>query len=518
MAASLRLRARLAAAFGAVLLMLLAVAAIAILEMRSLQAIDARQAALHATRADVAAWAAATRLNVVRAVTLAKAGSPPSIAPWLDAEIKKTSASITGLQKRLDVALDLPQHKDVLAGMAERRKEYLSVRAALLKRMADPRDVAAAQAEVDTRLSPLADAYLGELDKLAAGVDAQVQALDAERLAAVQRAQWLLPSLTLAALLLGAVLATGVANGLALPLREVQEAVRRIAGGDLSQPVAVTRSDEVGQLQQAVAGMQDSLRQMVGGIRSGTEGVGSATSQIASGNQDLSARTERAASNLQQTAATMAQLSDAIRESAGSASRANELAATAAEVARQGGDIVSQVVGTMAEINAGSGRISEITGVIDSIAFQTNILALNAAVEAARAGEEGRGFAVVAQEVRSLAGRCADAAREIRGLIEESVRKAETGARLVKDAGGTMAAIQHSVQDVSQAIAGVTGATASQATGIGEVTRAVAQLDDITQQNAALVEQASAAAESLREQAQSLGRLVGSFRLAPGMA
>ena len=263
-------------------------------------------------------------------------------------------------------------------------------------------------------------------------------------------------------------------------------------------------------LKQTLGRVQQTLLQ----VRASAGSVTVASDEIATGNQDLSARTEQAASNLQQTASAMEELTATVRNSADSARQANQLAASAAEVAQRGGSVVSQVVSTMDEINASSKKIADIIGVIDGIAFQTNILALNAAVEAARAGEQGRGFAVVASEVRSLAQRSAEAAKEIKGLIGASVERVETGARLVADAGQTMGEIVGSVQRVSDVIGEITAASGEQSDGIGQVNTAVTQLDQMTQQNAALVEQSTAAAESLRQQAQRLAQALAGFRLA----
>ena len=259
----------------------------------------------------------------------------------------------------------------------------------------------------------------------------------------------------------------------------------------------------------ALQGVEQAISQ----VRASADSINTASAEIATGNQDLSTRTEQTASNLQQAASSMVQLTGTVKQSADSARQANQLASSAAEVAQRGGSVVAQVVSTMDEINTSSKKIADIIGVIDSIAFQTNILALNAAVEAARAGEQGRGFAVVASEVRSLAGRSAEAAREIKGLIGASVEKVDAGSRLVADAGQTMTEIVSSVQRVTDIIGEITAASSEQSDGIGQVNQAVSQLDQMTQQNAALVEQSAAAAESLREQAASLARVVGTFQL-----
>ncbi|MDM7949084.1 methyl-accepting chemotaxis protein [Hydrogenophaga sp.] len=302
------------------------------------------------------------------------------------------------------------------------------------------------------------------------------------------------------------------------PLDEAKRLAEAITQGDLTQRVPVTGKDELTGLMQALGGMQLSLVRIVGEVRSSTDNISTASAEIASGNQDLSARTEQAASNLEETAASMEQLTSTVRQSADSARQANQLAASASEIAVRGGQVVGQVVTTMDEINHSSKKISDIIGVIDAIAFQTNILALNAAVEAARAGEQGRGFAVVAGEVRNLAQRSAEAAKEIKGLIGSSVDRVETGSRLVAEAGQTMNEIVGSVQRVSDIIGEITAASGEQSDGIGQVNVAVNQLDQMTQQNAALVEESAAAAESLKDQAARLAQVVQVFRLSSAPA
>ncbi|ACB33867.1 methyl-accepting chemotaxis sensory transducer [Leptothrix cholodnii SP-6] len=300
------------------------------------------------------------------------------------------------------------------------------------------------------------------------------------------------------------------------PIDEARRFAASIAQGDLSVRLAVTGRDEAAELMRALVEMQQSLQTMVGSIRSSAESISVASTEIASGNQDLSGRTEQTASNLQHAASSMEHLTGTVRQTADSARTANQLAVSAAEAAQRGGSVVSQVVTNMEEINASSKKIADIIGVIDGIAFQTNILALNAAVEAARAGEQGRGFAVVAGEVRNLAQRSANAAREIKSLIGASVDKVESGARLVHDAGSTMSEIVSSVQRVTDIIGEITAATTEQSGELGQVNATVNQLDQMTQQNAALVEQSAAAAESLKEQALKLSDVVKAFTVGSG--
>ncbi|WP_269465144.1 methyl-accepting chemotaxis protein [Caldimonas brevitalea] len=328
-----------------------------------------------------------------------------------------------------------------------------------------------------------------------------------------QRAQAVAGLVVVLAVLAGSFLAWGITRSVKGPVDRAIRVAERIAKGDLSSSVQVESADEIGRLLAAIATMQDQLRGLVGEIRLSADSIELASAEVASGNQDLSTRTERAASGLQVTASSVEQLTATVRQNADAAKQANQLAMSASAVAVRGGEVVGQVVSTMDDIDASSKRINDIIAVIDGIAFQTNILALNAAVESARAGEQGRGFAVVAGEVRSLAQRSAEAAREIKVLIGSSVEKVETGSRLVQDAGTTMHEIVTSVQRVTDIIAEITAASNEQSGGIGQVNQSVNQLEQMTQQNAALVEQSAAAAASLREQAGRLSGLVSTFRL-----
>ena len=298
------------------------------------------------------------------------------------------------------------------------------------------------------------------------------------------------------------------------PLAELAGVAERMGGGDLTPAIDTSRSDEIGSLARSVAGMRDALATLVRQAQLSSDSIRTASAEVASGNADLSQRTERAAGALQQTASSMEQLTGTVHQTAERAVSASNLAQGASGTAERGGQVVADVVRTMDEISASARRIGEITAVIDGIAFQTNILALNAAVEAARAGEQGRGFAVVAGEVRTLAQRSAQAAKEIRTLIASSSERVDAGSRLVGDAGSTMQQVVEQVRSVASLVGEISHATAEQSNGIGLVNGAVGELDGMTQHNAALVEQSTAAAMSLREQAERLAELVGRFRLA----
>jgi methyl-accepting chemotaxis protein len=317
---------------------------------------------------------------------------------------------------------------------------------------------------------------------------------------------------------LAALLAVFLVRHIMKPLNQAVQVAQTVAAGDLTSDIAVDSNDETGQLLKALKDMNDSLQRIVSQVRTGTDAIAAASTQIASGNADISSRTESQAEALQRTSASIEELMATVRQNADNARQANELAISASDYAARGGQVVGQVVDTMGSIKESSRKIVDIIGVIDGIAFQTNILALNAAVEAARAGEQGRGFAVVAAEVRNLAQRSANAAKEIKTLIANSVERVDAGGKLVDQAGATMTDIVNAIQHVTEIMGEITTASAEQSAGIEEFSHAIEHVDDMTQQNAALVEETAAAAESMREQAVGLTGVVGAFTLTNGGA
>ena len=360
--------------------------------------------------------------------------------------------------------------------------------------------------------APSLKIVLGALDSLLAyeAQQAAQAATDAETLSASARAYMII--LGSVAVLLGAFVAWIITRSITHPINAAVAVAETVASGDLSSHIVVNSSDETGRLLGALKAMNDSLLGVVAQVRHGTDAISTASSEIAAGNLDLSSRTEEQASSLEETASAMEELTSTVKQNADNARQANQLAKSASEVAVRGGSIVSQVVDTMGTINESSKKIVDIIGVIDGIAFQTNILALNAAVEAARAGEQGRGFAVVATEVRNLAHRSASAAKEIKELIAASVANVDTGSRLVNEAGQTMGDIVDSIVRVTDIMGEITSATHEQTIGIEQINMAIAQMDEVTQQNAALVEEAAAASQSMQEQAGELAHVVGFFK------
>ncbi|NRF68521.1 HAMP domain-containing protein [Aquincola sp. S2] len=456
-------------------------------------------------------WSGLTDANAVRTIAGLHAADD-ALDALLKAEATATSKRISELQESIDKLATSDEEKAVLAKVADARKQYIALRDDARKLKADG-NADGAKTLLSDKLRPALAAYTAlqrdfvKLQEVRAA--ALRDALGAERL----RTVWM-AAVVMGLIVLGLSISTlFLVRSIRRPLAALARAADRIGHGDLTVELDVQRHDEIGQVTRSLADMRDALRGIVSQVRESTGSIQLASAEVASGNQDLSQRTEQTASNLQQTAGAIQQLAGTVRQSADAAQQANQLASSASAVAQRGGEVVGQVVQTMDEINAASKKIADIIGTIDGIAFQTNILALNAAVEAARAGEQGRGFAVVAGEVRSLAQRSAEAAREIKTLIGSSVERVEVGAKLVQDAGSTMGEIVSSVQRVSDIIGEISAAATEQSAGISEVNGSVSQLDQMTQQNAALVEESAAAAESLKDQAQRLAGVVSTFQV-----
>ena len=518
----LRLFPRLLAAVGLPLLLMALAAGIAAWQLQRIGAANASLERGREQREVVGAWIALVRDNLDKAIlatrfdavvgddaTLQQRTTAPLGA--LNQAMSDTAAAAAKQQERM---LAFAEDGDAEIGpLVERvgadRQQFVKVRT----QVRDDLLLGEGAPRIDGELVPLAARMKSSLDALQAHIDGRAAAA-AERVdAAVHEAQWTLLAATLLGLVAGGALAWRLAHSIVRPVDAAGRFAREIADGELTATLQVHGADETAQLQRTLLDMRDALASVVGRVRSGAGGIQVASAEIAQGNGDLSGRTEQAAAQLQQTASSVQQLAAGVQQTADSARSAASLADGACGVAQRGGEVVAQVVTTMDEITASSRRIADIIGVIDAIAFQTNILALNAAVEAARAGEQGRGFAVVASEVRQLAKRVADAAHEIKSLIDSSVDRVATGSRLVGEAGTTMGEIVASVQRVSALIGEISAAAAEQSSGIGQVNAAVAGLDRATQQNAALVEESAAAAQSMNAQACALVEAVDRFRL-----
>ena len=456
-------------------------------------------------------WAAKIDSAIRRTTAIARS-SDPALGAYFADEAKASSAISSEYQKKIEALVVDEDEKTLFARIGEQRKVYLSSRDQLTKLKSDGQAEEAAHI-FDTVFVPGTTAYLASVQELLkmqrARIDATAHHID--EIAASSRQ--LLLVLAVLVLGFGALSSWLLTTGITTPLQQAVTAARRVADGDLTGEIRADSKDETGQLLSALKDMNASLLAIVTEVRDGTDHIATSSCEIAAGNQDLSRRTEHQASALEETASSMEELTSTVKHNADNARQANQLAASAAQVAVEGGEVVAQVVGTMESINQSSQKIVDIIAVIDGIAFQTNILALNAAVEAARAGEQGRGFAVVASEVRNLAQRSAAAAKEIKALIGDSVEKVNLGSQLVANAGTTMDNIVTSVHRVSDIISEITSASAEQSAGIHEVHQAVASMDAVTQQNAALVEQSAAAAEAMQQQAAALAQTVSVFKV-----
>jgi methyl-accepting chemotaxis protein len=512
---NLRIGSRLALAFGILLFITLAVAVLGIWRLDTLKNTSEQIATVEMRRALLAqGWSGQTTINWIRASAALKTRDAV-YQELLAKDMAATSKSISEDQKELVTLITDDKGKALMDAVAANRKVYIDARAALIKRQQAGEDIMSA---VDRDLLPLATAYLKSLDDVAAHARNMLLETQAQAQVTAQRSQ-LGQSIGVAlAVLIGVLLAVVVTRSIVRPVQDAVNLTQHIADGNLTARLESNAKDEIGQLLRSLDTMSDHLRRVVTEVRMGVESVNAAAGEIAKGSADLSARTEQTAANLEETAASMEELTSTITQSADTAVQANQLASSAASAAQGGGAIVEQAIISMGQITESSKKISDIIGVIDGIAFQTNILALNAAVEAARAGEQGRGFAVVAGEVRALAGRSAEAAKEIKTLIGNSVQAVEEGSRQVSQAGQSMGDIVTSVKRVSDLIGEISTASAEQRDGINQVNQAVGNLDQMTQQNAALVEESSAAADTMRDQAQRLASVVSVFNVGEAVA
>ncbi len=507
----LTFRARLYAGFSLVVAIFLCVIGITVWQVEQVKTVtrDMQNEALMLNLANQ--WLADVRQNSARSLAVARSPGKDMFLFFKDA-MTAVSAGTTKTQKAFLEAVTRPEAKALAGKVGEVRTAWLAARDDINK-LKDAGDDAAAVQTVDSRLAPLTEQYIAATQALVNGQLAEVDRLKARVDADFAQLYTWLSLMTGLAVLIAGLVSWRFSRSLVHALIDARASAEKIGHGDLVAQINSHSHDEVGQLMQSLEQARASLEKVILQTRQTSDNIQVAATEVATGNQDLAARTEAAASNLEQTASSMEEITATVRQSAEAAAQANQLAATATEVAQRGGAVVSQVVTTMDDINQSSRKIADIIGVIDSIAFQTNILALNAAVEAARAGEQGRGFAVVASEVRNLAGRSAQAAKEIKDLISASVDKVQTGSQLVQSAGSTMEEIVASVQRVTDVMAEITAAAAEQSNGIAQVNVAVTKLDQMTQQNAALVEQSSAAAESLRDQAHGLADVVSVFKV-----
>jgi methyl-accepting chemotaxis protein len=507
-----RVGTRLAAGFGTILVFLASMAAAGIWQMNSSAAATREMMATSLVKERLVS----EQVGIVGSGLLRTKGIANSTDVGLETvyaeDLKASTARIEEIVAAMKLLPTGADEQKILDKVNESRAAVVASRTAMMKAKRAGDHAGASTIYTRDYIPAVTPYFAGML----AFRDYQRSAMDraaADNLAGSSRGARFLAAVGALALVVGAILAWLLTRSITRPVSEALRIAEAVARGDLTQQLYVEGRDELATLIAAMGAMNASLRQVVSKILESAGSIKTASLEVANGNKDLSQRTEQMASNLEETAASMEQLTSTVMNNADTARQANQLATQAGEAASKGGNVVGQVVGTMEQISASSKKIADIIGVIDGIAFQTNILALNAAVEAARAGEQGRGFAVVASEVRSLAGRSAEAAREIKVLIGESVGRVEAGSKLADDAGRAMEDIVNQVSRVTQLIAAISAAGAEQTQGINQVSDAVNQLDQVTQQNAALVEQSAAAADSLSQQATRLTEVVGGFTL-----
>ncbi|MCS0587980.1 methyl-accepting chemotaxis protein [Massilia norwichensis] len=509
---NINIRKLLLAGFGIVLVAMVLLVSIGIGQMNKADALTKKLAGESFHRASMLQeWQSIIEVNAARTLAAIKVADPIDEKFFLDG-ITESSKRSDVLHKEIQASIATdPAAQALFEAVNKERNAYRVARKTALEKKASG-DVQAVRRFLDTDMVPRVKAYTESLRAMVKyqqdAVGSDVVRVDRE----FQDSQRMQIGLMLLALLGGVGFAWWIGRRIAMPLVEAVSVAQTVARGDLSSRIVAHGSNETGALMAALRDMNTNLVGIVSQVRAGTGTIVDAANQISAGNLELSARTEQQAGSLEETASSMEELTSTVRQNAENAREANALAQAASTVASRGGATVGRVVETMQAISASSAKIVDIIGVIDGIAFQTNILALNAAVEAARAGEQGRGFAVVASEVRSLAQRSAAAAKEIKELIGNSAGKVEEGSRLVSDAGATMHEIVDSIGRVTAIMAEISSASAEQSSGIEQVNQAVAQMDQATQQNAALVEEAAAASDAMREQAEALAQLVSTFR------
>lgn len=513
---NLKIGTRLGAAFGLVLLMLVAVAVLGMTRMSAIQTsmgVITKANNVEADMATAMGSSVADRMIALRNIVLLE--DVGGMSKEVD-RIRAQAKSYMEAEKTLRATFDK------YGVISEETALLASIREANLS--AQPLMERVIELGLANKSADATKVLMGELRAVQHKWNTDLQTLEASEKRQNEEAtvlaestyafaRNLMYSISAAAVVFGMIIAWWITRSIVEPINRAVVVAQTVSAGDLTSEIEVKTSDETGLLLGALKVMNDSLRKIVGEVRSGTETMSTASQEIAAGNLDLSSRTEEQASSLEETASSMEELTSTVKQNSDNARQANSLAVTASEVASRGGAVVAQVVTTMEEINESSKKIVDIISVIDGIAFQTNILALNAAVEAARAGEQGRGFAVVATEVRNLAHRSATAAQEIKLLIGNSVEKVGNGSKLVHEAGVTMTEVVESVRRVGDIISEISAAGREQTLGIDQINQAIMQMDSVTQQNAALVEQSAAAAESLQDQAASLEKVVSMFVL-----